>query len=123
MSVVAEELREQLLIRERELDSRESTIAALEDGLATSEHTLGRECMERDTACTQAEAARQDYRARLCASTSSSKHSINFYRMLQERQRLVSLQETDLEVREMKLAEEGSGPTSLRWAGSTSRAG
>jgi hypothetical protein len=71
--------------------------------------------MERDAACTQAEAARQDYRARLCASTSSSKHSINFYRMLQERQRLLSLQETDLEVREMKLAEEGSGPTSLRF--------
>jgi hypothetical protein len=52
MSVVAEELREQLLIWERELDSRESTIAALEDGLATSEHTLGRECMEHDAACT-----------------------------------------------------------------------
>jgi hypothetical protein len=39
-------------------------------------------------------------------STSHSKHSINLNRMLEEHQILFSLQETDLEVREMKLAEE-----------------
>jgi hypothetical protein len=49
-----------------------------EDGLAASESALGRACMERDVECAQAEAARQDYLARICAFTSSSKHSINF---------------------------------------------
>jgi hypothetical protein len=39
-------------------------------------------------------------------STSHSKHSINLNRMLEEHQILFSLQETDLEVREVKLAEE-----------------
>jgi hypothetical protein len=39
-------------------------------------------------------------------STSHSKHSINLNQMLEEHQILFSLQETDLEVREVKLAEE-----------------
>jgi hypothetical protein len=41
MSVVAVELREMLLTQERELDSREGTIAAWEDGLAAFERALG----------------------------------------------------------------------------------
>jgi hypothetical protein len=41
MSVVAVELREMLLTQERELDSREGTIAAWEDGLAAFENALG----------------------------------------------------------------------------------
>jgi hypothetical protein len=40
------------------------------------------------------------------AFTSNSKHSINFNRMLEERQILLSLQEMDPEVQKVKLAEE-----------------
>jgi hypothetical protein len=47
-----------------------------------------------------------DYLVRTHAFTSSSKHSINFSRTLEERQILLSLHETDLEVREVKLIEE-----------------
>jgi xanthosine utilization system XapX-like protein len=56
MLVVAIEVQEQLLAQERELDSREGVIATWEDGLATSEHALGRACMERDAKHIQAEA-------------------------------------------------------------------
>jgi hypothetical protein len=55
--VVAVKLREQLLAREREVDSREDVIAAWEDGLAASKHALGKACMDRDAEHVQAEAA------------------------------------------------------------------
>jgi hypothetical protein len=42
------ELQEQLLARERELDSREGTIAMYEDGLLAFEHALGRVHMDHD---------------------------------------------------------------------------
>jgi hypothetical protein len=61
--------------------------------------------MEHDTKHTQAEAVRQDYLVRVRTFTSRSKHSTNFNRMLEERQILLSLQKTGLEVREEKLAE------------------
>jgi hypothetical protein len=41
-SAMAVELQEQLLARERELDSREGILMAREDGLADSECTIGR---------------------------------------------------------------------------------
>jgi hypothetical protein len=88
------------------LDSREGAIALCEDGLAASEHALGRACAERDAECPQAEAAWQDYHFGLHAFSSGSKHSINFNQMLEEHQILLFLQETDLEVREVKLEEE-----------------
>jgi hypothetical protein len=90
-SAVVDELQEQLLTWERELDSREGVIATWQDGLAASEHALGRVCAKRDTACAQAEATRQDYLARLGAFTSDSKHSINFNQMLEECQILLFL--------------------------------
>jgi hypothetical protein len=62
--------------------------------------------MDLNIACTEVEAARQEYRARLHASSSSSKHSIKSNQMLVERQILLSLQETYMEVHEVKLAEE-----------------
>jgi hypothetical protein len=52
--VMLDELWVQLLARERELDSREGTIVAGEDGLVASECTLGRACMEHNAECTQA---------------------------------------------------------------------
>jgi hypothetical protein len=91
MSAVAVELQEQLLTRERFLDSRKGAISMWKDGLAASEHTLGRACMEHGTERAQAKASRQDFLPRMNASTSSSKHSINFNRMFEERQILLSL--------------------------------
>jgi hypothetical protein len=48
----------------------------------------------------------QDYLVRMHSFTSSSKHSINFNQMLEECQILLSVQETILEVQEVKLVEE-----------------
>jgi hypothetical protein len=46
---MAVELQEKLLARERELDSREGTIAVWEDGLVAFERALGKVDMERGT--------------------------------------------------------------------------
>jgi hypothetical protein len=62
--------------------------------------------MEHDAKRAQAKASRQDYLSKMRALTSSSKHSINFNQMLEEGQILLSLREMDLELREVKLAEE-----------------
>jgi hypothetical protein len=48
---MVDELREQLLAWEREVDSRECAIISWEDGLAASERTLGRACIEREATC------------------------------------------------------------------------
>jgi hypothetical protein len=50
------ELQEQLLARERELESREGAISTWEDGLAAFECALGRAHIERDASRVQAEA-------------------------------------------------------------------
>jgi hypothetical protein len=50
--VVDDELREQLLTRERELDSREGAIAAWVDGLVAFKRALGRACTKHDVECT-----------------------------------------------------------------------
>jgi hypothetical protein len=55
-SVMVEELQEQLPTLEEELNSREGAIITWEDGLTTSEHILGKACMERDAERAQAEA-------------------------------------------------------------------
>jgi hypothetical protein len=70
-SAVVNELLEHLLVWERELESREGAVAAQEDGLATSDGTLGMMCMERDAERAWAKAVRQDYLARTCAFTAS----------------------------------------------------
>jgi hypothetical protein len=56
-SVLAVELQEHLLAREREMDSKECTITTWEDGLAAFERTLGRVRMVCDARLIQAEAA------------------------------------------------------------------
>jgi hypothetical protein len=48
---VTVELQGQFLASERELDSWERVLMAWEDGLAASEQTLGRVCMECDGEC------------------------------------------------------------------------
>jgi hypothetical protein len=57
MLTVPIELWEQLLPRERELESREGAILAWQDGLAAFECTLRMVCMECDGSRIQAEAA------------------------------------------------------------------
>jgi hypothetical protein len=61
--------------------------------------------MEHDAECAQTEVVWHDYLTRSCSLTFMSKHSINFNRMLEERQILLSLQK-DLKMREVKMAEE-----------------
>jgi hypothetical protein len=85
VSVVVAELQEQLLTWERQLDSREGTIAAWVDGLAPSEYAIGRVCMEHDVESIQAKAAQQDYLAKTCAFSFVYKYSINLSQMLEER--------------------------------------
>jgi chromosome segregation ATPase len=106
MSVVAIELREQLLAWERELESREEAIASREDGLAAFEHALERVHMERDVSPIQAEVAHRDYLAQVRTFSSLSKQLISLSRSLEEHQILLCLQETDLEVQKVMLVEE-----------------
>jgi hypothetical protein len=50
-SAVLDELQRQLLTREGELDNKEGATIEWEDGLAASEHALGRAYMEHDAEC------------------------------------------------------------------------
>jgi hypothetical protein len=52
--------------------------------------------MECDTECERAEAVRQDYRARIRASTTSCQHSLDFDRVLRGRQFILTVWEMDL---------------------------
>jgi hypothetical protein len=56
VTTMVAELQEQLLVRERELDSRENALMARKDNLAATERALGRARMECDTECHRAEA-------------------------------------------------------------------
>jgi hypothetical protein len=78
VSVMAIELQEQLLAQEGELDSREVTLIAWEDGLVVFECALGRVFMECDTECERAKAVWQDYRARIRSSTADCRCSFDF---------------------------------------------
>jgi hypothetical protein len=53
---VADELWGRLHTQEGELDNREGTIAAWEDGLAAFKRALGRAHVDRDVVCAQAKA-------------------------------------------------------------------
>jgi hypothetical protein len=98
-SAMAVELLEQLLARDKELDSRECAIIVWEDGLAALEHALGRACMERDAERTQAEAAQHRTtlleRVPLPPSPSTPLTSTEFWRNARSS---LPLQKTDLEV-------------------------
>jgi hypothetical protein len=69
-----------------------------------SERSLGRACMEHDAEHAQTEAVWHDYLIRSRTLTLSSKHFINFNKMLEERQILLSLQKKDMKMWEAKLA-------------------
>jgi hypothetical protein len=58
MLAMVSEWQEQLLVRERELDSRENALTAREDDLAATERALGRARMECKAKCDWVEAVR-----------------------------------------------------------------
>jgi hypothetical protein len=62
------ELREQLCVRERELDKRESALMARENDMVAAKRALGRAHMECDVEHDWVKAVQQDYRASLCFS-------------------------------------------------------
>jgi hypothetical protein len=62
--------------------------------------------MECDGECVWAEAVRRDYLARVRAFTASCRHSLDLDRVLEGHQFFLSVQETDLEWCEEKLAKE-----------------
>jgi hypothetical protein len=76
----------------------ECAITVWEDRLADFKRTLGRVHIEHDAKYVQAEAFQQDFLAQTCASGSWSKHLIDLNWTLEERQILLSLQDTDIEV-------------------------
>jgi hypothetical protein len=78
ISAIAIELREQLFIQEKELDSWEHALTTREDDLAASECALGRVHVEYDAKCDWVEAVQQDYRARLGASIAGCRGSFDF---------------------------------------------
>jgi hypothetical protein len=78
MSAMVTELQEQLLVRDRELDSQENALKAWEDNLAATELALGRARMECDTECDRAEAIQRDYQAWMRASTAGCWCSLDF---------------------------------------------
>jgi hypothetical protein len=106
MSAMVSVLQEQLLTRERELNSQENGLMSLEDDLVAIECALGRVCMECDAECDQDEAVQRDYPAKMRASTTSCQHSLDFDRVLRGCQFILNMQEMNLEWQEVMLAEE-----------------
>jgi hypothetical protein len=68
-----------------------------EDDLAAIEHALGRARMQCDTECGWAKAIWLNYRARMCASTTSCRHSLDFDWVLRGREFILTVRGTDLE--------------------------
>jgi hypothetical protein len=107
MPAVVVELQEQLLIWEKGLASEENALMAREGDQVATEHALGRARVECDVDHDRAEAIRLDYRARLHASTAGHQRSLDFDRVLCERQFILSVQGGGgLEQREEKLAKD-----------------
>jgi hypothetical protein len=106
MSTVVVELQGQLLVWERDPTRWEDTLMAREDDLASAERALGKAHMECDVERDWAEVVQQDNRARLRASTTGHRGSLDFDHVLCERQFVLSVWETDLERREEKMAKE-----------------
>jgi hypothetical protein len=104
--LVVVELRKQLLVRERELDEWENALLAREHGMVEEERPLGRARIECDAKHDRTGAIQQDYRAKVHTSIASQRCSLEFNRVLSGCQFILSVQETDLECQEEKLAED-----------------
>jgi hypothetical protein len=92
VSAMVTKLQEQLLVRKRELDSRENALMAWEYDLAATKCALGRARME----CDSAKAVRWDYRDRMCASTAGCRRSLDFDQVLRGRQFILTAREMTL---------------------------
>jgi hypothetical protein len=65
-------------VGKRELDHQEKLLLIQENGVVEVEHSLRRACMEHDGAHDQNGPVRQDYLARLQASTANRRHPLEF---------------------------------------------
>jgi hypothetical protein len=72
------ELRVQLLVWERGLDEREDAFLVREHGMVEAECALGRACMKCDAVHDHAITVREDYQARVQATTNGRWHSLEF---------------------------------------------
>jgi hypothetical protein len=79
---VVVELREQLLVWGRGLDEREDALLAREHGIVEDQHALGIAHVECDAVHDQATTIREDHRARVCASTTGRRRSLEFDQVL-----------------------------------------
>jgi hypothetical protein len=78
------ELQEQLLTRERELDSREGAVAVWEEGMVAFARVLEEVHTKRDASHVRADAVRRDFFSRARASSFQSKQLTNLGRALEE---------------------------------------
>jgi hypothetical protein len=100
------EQQEELLAWERELESHEGTIIAWEESLMAFAHVLrGGAIVECDASHACVDAIWQDYSVHVSASSSWSKWLNALSWSLEERTALLCLQETDMKVHEVILAE------------------
>jgi hypothetical protein len=81
-------------------------VVVWEEGLAAFACMLVEVRMERDACYVRADAVQWDFFAHACTSSSRSKQHTDLSRTLEECQILLSLEEADLEVREVILVEE-----------------
>jgi hypothetical protein len=100
------ELQDQLLARERELDSQEGTIVTWEESLMASARALGETCEVHDARRAHEGAVWRDYLTQVSVSSSQFERCKALYQTLYEHAILLGLQEIDLGVREAILAEE-----------------
>jgi hypothetical protein len=105
-STVVAELQEQLLARERDLDSREGSIITWEESLLVSGRALKEVSAGCDSSHAHMGATRCDYLAQVGTSSSRSERCKAHRRGLDERATLLGLQEMNLEVREEIAVEE-----------------
>jgi hypothetical protein len=96
VSAMVAKLQEQLLVRKRELDSRENALMAWEYDLAATECALGRARMECDTEWDWAKVVRWDYRDKMRASTAGCRRSLDFDQVLRGRQFILTAREMTL---------------------------
>jgi hypothetical protein len=89
-----------------ELDSLEGTVVAWDESLTTFTRVLGEACMGHDASSTHAGATRRDYLTQASASSSQYEWHKALRWTLDERVTLLCLQEIDLRVCEVILADE-----------------
>jgi hypothetical protein len=105
MVAMAEELQEQLLVREEELTWREEALATWEERARISEKALAQVSADLDAERANAEATRKEYLNKMEVHTAHAKHSLNLDKMLGEKKVELDRREQDLSLCEAVLVE------------------